>query len=472
MSVVLRLVAFALILLAGLFVTRRVLPWLIVRLGRLLGFRMRPTPLTAKRIERFRRIRRGYVCFLIVTTGFVLSLFLELYVNDKPLYIRYGDHRLCPAVADWLSWVPFLHLERDARAVADQFGLEGKGEVPYRDYARWVADPSTLEEKARGFEEEAKTEEATVRAELAKAAKERGDTYDTTSPLSKEATASLDALHTQAAFYRALRQDFAAGKASIWMPLYPYAPTEQLLDLPGSPPQRAFGDDPRIPILGTDFEGKDVLSQILYGFRVSFAFAIVVAVLGFSIGIAVGAVMGYFGKWIDIVTQRVIEVWEAIPFLYVIMIFASVVTPSFLLLALLLVLLQGWTGITYTMRGEYYRERSLDYVQAARALGVRTPKILARHIFPNALVPVVTFMPFQVVGYISTLVALDYLGFGLPVGTPSWGRLLNQGAENVANYPELVLFPILALAATLFCVVMVGEAVREAFDPKLYSRLR
>ncbi len=141
-------------------------------------------------------------------------------------------------------------------------------------------------------------------------------------------------------------------------------------------------------------------------------------------------------------------------------------------MALLLVLLRAWLGITYTIRGEYYREKSRDYVQAARAIGVRSPKIMARHIFPNALVPVVTFMPFAIVSYIGVLVSLDYLGFGLPAEIPSWGRLLRQGADNIANYPELVFFPILALAVTLFCVVMVGEAVREAFDPKLYSRLR
>jgi microcin C transport system permease protein len=154
------------------------------------------------------------------------------------------------------------------------------------------------------------------------------------------------------------------------------------------------------------------------------------------------------------------------------MIIASIMEPGFLILAILLVVLRSWLGITYTIRGEYYREKARDYVQAARAIGVRTPKILFRHIFPNALVPVVTFMPFGIVAYISSLVSLDYLGFGLPPGTPSWGTLLRQGFENIQNHPQLIFYPILAFSLTLFTVVMIGEAVREAFDPRKYSRLR
>jgi microcin C transport system permease protein len=175
---------------------------------------------------------------------------------------------------------------------------------------------------------------------------------------------------------------------------------------------------------------------------------------------------------VDIGVQRFIEIWSAIPFLFVLMIVASIVRPSFWTLALMLIVLSAWVGITYTVRGEFYREKARDYVQAAVAVGVRTPKIMARHILPNALVPVVTFLPFEIVVNIDVLVALDFLGFGLPPGTPSWGDLLRLGAENVSNHPELVMAPVLALAITLFCVVSIGEAVREAFDPKTYSRLR
>ncbi|MBM3275297.1 MAG: ABC transporter permease subunit, partial [Candidatus Sericytochromatia bacterium] len=170
--------------------------------------------------------------------------------------------------------------------------------------------------------------------------------------------------------------------------------------------------------------------------------------------------------------QRLIEVWSSLPFFFIILILASIMQPNFWLLALILMLLNAWVGITYTMRGEFYRERSRDYVQAARALGVRDFKLMARHILPNALVPVVTLGPFAIVGNMSTLVGLDYLSFGLPPGTPSWGALLSQGAANIVNHPQLVYFPTLAFAGTLLCVVLVGEAVREAFDPKRYARLQ
>jgi microcin C transport system permease protein len=259
------------------------------------------------------------------------------------------------------------------------------------------------------------------------------------------------------------------------MPPFPYSPREQLLGLPGAPPHKPFQKG--FPILGTDEQGREILSQLLYGFRICFAFALFVAFTGFAVGVLVGGAMGYYGGWFDIFAQRLIEIWSSIPFLFTMIIISSVIglvslIVKFAILAFMLVGLLGWTGITYTVRGEFYRERSRDYVQAARALGVKDRKIMVRHILPNALVPIVTFLPFAVVGYMSALVSLDFLGYGLPPGTPSWGALLRQGSENIVNYPHLVYIPVLAFAGTLFCVVMVGEAVREAFDPKKYERLR
>jgi len=148
------------------------------------------------------------------------------------------------------------------------------------------------------------------------------------------------------------------------------------------------------------------------------------------------------------------------------------VRPTFMVLVVMLIVLRSWLGITYYVRGEFYREKAKDYVQAAIGAGVSDWKIITKHILPNSLVPVVTFAPFGIVAYISTLVSLDYLGFGLPPGTPSWGALLRQGLENVKFHPHLLLVPTIALAATLYAVVMIGEAVREAFDPKVFSRLR
>jgi len=493
----------ALLLLAGWWLTMRGIPWVVTKVGRLLGFRMQPTPLTERRILRFKRITRGYVCFVLVMTAFVLSIFLELYVNRRPLYIRWsgetyedvngdgtwnegepladrngngtwdGEKALYPAVANWLdTWIPFLNLKEESRAVAEDFGMKGKGEVPYRTYARWVDDPNELEKDARKIEQEIVQDEASWRAGMAKAAERKGDTFDMDSPLPEYKVQQYDAMRAEAADLRALQKDFESGRAKIVMTLHPYSFDEQLLDLEGSPPHRAFSGNPEWPVLGTDFEGKEVLSQLFYGFRVSFLFAVVVAFIGFSIGISVGAIMGYFGGWTDIIVQRIIEVWSSIPFLFTLMILGSITTPTFLILAVMLVVLRSWLGITYTIRGEYYREKARDYVQAARALGVRRPKIMARHIFPNALVPVVTFMPFAIVSYIGILVSLDYLGFGLGPDTPSWGSLLRQGGENIVQNQQLVWWPILAFSLTLFCVVMIGEAVREAFDPKLYSRLR
>ncbi|MFV1958084.1 MAG: ABC transporter permease subunit [Planctomycetota bacterium] len=467
-------VVLALLLVAGAWLlAMKAVPWIFVRLGRLLGLRMRLNPLTERRVKRFRAIKRGYWSFVLISTVFVLSLFLELFMNKRALYIRYEDHVKFPAVAEWVdTFLPFVDLDEASRAAADEFGLQGKREVDYRRYARWVEDPTRLEREADAVLAALAEDERQFRQALVDAAKKKGETYDPTSPLPewKEKMAAEE--RAKAAHYRALAKEFEAGKASIVMPLHPYSPGEQLLDLPGVPPHRAFGGVAGVPLLGTDFEGKDVLSQLFYAFRISFAFALLVAFVGYAIGVTVGAIMGYFGGWVDILVQRFIEIWSSIPFLFTLMILGSIYRPGFLVLAALLIALRSWLGITYTIRGEYYREKSRDYVQAARALGARSPKIMGKHILPNSLVPVVTFLPFQIVAFIGALVSLDFLGFGLPPGTPSWGRLLQQGADNIANHPELVFFPILALAATLFCVVMIGEAVREAFDPKLYSRLR
>ncbi|MEK7866637.1 MAG: ABC transporter permease subunit [Planctomycetota bacterium] len=476
MTIALKLATLALLALAGWGFTHRLVPWAFVRAGRLMGFAMKFRPLTEKRVRRFRSIRRGYWSFVAITTVFVMSLFLELYVNDKPLYVRWGDHRQSPAVASWVNFLrPWGHVVDEARA--KDFGLEGDGELDYRRFADWVDDPSRIEGEAAKVEADMAEDEKRFRDLMAASAAQQGLTYDRVEPLPESKLAEQAKRRAEAAFLRGLRPDFEAGKGSILMPLVPFSPTKQRLDLPGHPPHKPIGAEGTTehrawPILGTDHSSVDVLSQLLYGFRVSFFFAIVVAFVGYVIGITVGAVMGYFGGWTDIVVQRGIEIWSAIPFLYTIIIIASVVKPNFWLLVLMLVVLRAWIHITYTIRGEFYREKARDYVQAARAIGLRDRAIMLRHILPNSLVPVVTYLPFEIVGYISTLVSLDYLGFGLPQEVPSWGRLLHQGSEMIEAHPHLITFPVLALAATLFCVVMIGEAVREAFDPRVYARLR
>jgi microcin C transport system permease protein len=434
---------------AGYLLPMKLIPWAFVRIGRMLGFRMRATPLTAKRIQRFKSIRRGHWSFVILMTAFFASLFLELVVNNKPLYISYGDHWQMPAVVQWVeAWVPFVG--RSDIAASNRYGIPGGGELRYREYAQWVRDPNALEQLADKEEQAAAAESA-----------------DGATP-QQEAAAKQS--RADANRYRLIEKNLRANHAFILMPLYPASPSEQLLNLPGVPPVEPFRSG--FPLLGTDSQAKDVLAQVVYGFRVSLSFAAAVAVLGYLLGVAIGAIMGFFGGWTDILTQRWIEVWAAIPFLYILMIVSSIVRPSFWLLCGMLLILRAWIGITFTIRGEFYRERARDYVQAARAIGVKTPKVMVRHILPNSLVPIVTFLPFDIVGFIFVLVSLDYLGFGLPLSTPSWGRLLNQGAHLVTNHPFLVYVPVTALALTLFAVVLIGESVREAFAPMKYARLR
>ena len=224
--------------------------------------------------------------------------------------------------------------------------------------------------------------------------------------------------------------------------------------------------------LGTSDAGIDVLPLLAYGFRVSVGFSLMVLIAGYLVGILAGAVMGYYGGWTDILLQRFIEIWGSVPFLFLIMIVASIIDPGFWVLVFFLVILRSWMAITYQIRGEFYREKARDYVQAAIGTGVSDMAVMMRHILPNSMVPVISRAPFSFVTYISSLVSLDFLGFGLPPTDPSWGRLLNQGFQFLTTSPHLVFLPVMAMATTLFLVVLIGEAVREAFDPKVFSRLR
>ncbi len=278
--------------------------------------------------------------------------------------------------------------------------------------------------------------------------------------------------------YRELERRLA-GEAEGWvlMPPYPYGPNEALLELEGVPPHPPSAAHP----FGTDDRARDVLVRLAYGFNVSITFALLVTFFAYVVGIAVGAMLGYFGAKVDILGQRLIEVWSSLPFLYTIIIVGSIVVPvyvtgrnlvlqpSFWLLVVILSAF-GWMGITYYVRGEFYREKAKDYVGAAIVLGASEASIMFRHILPNAITPVVSFAPFSIVANISTLVALDFLGFGLPAPTPSWGELIGQGMNNLTK-SWLVFFPLGAVFVTLILVVFVGEAIREAFDPREFSRL-
>lgn len=271
--------------------------------------------------------------------------------------------------------------------------------------------------------------------------------------------------------YRALKAQFAEAGAGDWvlMPLYPYHPDESLLNdesLPGSPPHPP---DAR-HWMGTDDRGRDVFARLVYGYRLSMLFGLGVVSLSYAFGIACGAVLGYFGGRVDLVGVRLVEIWAGMPFLYVVIIVSSVVKPGPLVLMMLLASF-GWIGISFYIRGEFLREKAKDYVAAAVAVGESDLAIIFRHILPNALTPVISFAPFALVGAITSLVSLDFLGFGVPPPTSSWGELANQARQNITEW-HLAMFPLGALFVTLMMVVFVGEAVREAFDPKPFARLR
>ena len=216
--------------------------------------------------------------------------------------------------------------------------------------------------------------------------------------------------------------------------------------------------------LGTDDQGRDLLARLIYGFRISVLFGLVLTLASSLIGVAAGAVQGYFGGWTDLLFQRFIEIWSGLPILYLLIILASIVQPSFWWL-LGLMLLFSWMSLVGVVRAEFLRARNLDYVRAARALGVRSPVIMARHLLPNAMVATLTFLPFILNGAITTLTSLDFLGFGLPPGSASLGEVLAQGKANV-QAPWLGLTGFFVLAVMLSLLIFIGEAVRDAFDPR------
>lgn len=279
--------------------------------------------------------------------------------------------------------------------------------------------------------------------------------------------------------YRALAARLEAEKEAgansgnwVLMPLVPYNPLENCY--PGEsfkprPPEAASRH-----FLGTDQINRDILARLVYGFRNALIFSSAFIVFTYLIGITIGCLMGYFGGWFDLGVQRLIEIWSNIPFLFVVIIVASVVPPSIgmnLGVLLFIVVLFSWTGMTYYMRSATYKEKARDYVHAAEVLGASTSRIIFRHILPNVLSTLVTFIPFTIASSISALTALDFLGFGLPPPTPSWGELLRQGTSNL-QAPWIVASAFSALVIVLVLVTFIGEAIREAFDPKKFTLYR
>lgn len=289
--------------------------------------------------------------------------------------------------------------------------------------------------------------------------------FPTYAPMTPGTTFGLD--YAYETDYRELKRRFRDEGEGDWvlMPIVPYDAYENDLredDYPPFPPsikERHY--------LGTDTVGRDVFARLVYGFRIAILFSLLLLLANYTIGISIGSAMGFWGGKFDLIFQRIIEIWSNIPVLYVIIIISSIVVPNLFMLILIMAFF-GWIGMTWTMRTVTYKERAREYVLAARALGASNLRIIFKHIIPNTIAIIVTFAPFSVSAGIVALTSLDYLGFGLPPPTPSWGELLQQGWANLDAW-WMVGSVVAAMIVTLITVTFVGEAVREAFDPKLHT---
>jgi len=255
-------------------------------------------------------------------------------------------------------------------------------------------------------------------------------------------------------------RELIENKGSIYWPLIRYSYDTINYNLPSPAPSFPTKEN----WIGTDDQGRDVVARLIYGFRISVIFGLVLTILSSIVGVAAGAVQGYFGGRIDILGQRFIEIWSGLPVLFLLIILSSFVEPNFWWL-LLIMLLFSWMGLVGVVRAEFLRGRNLEYVRAARALGMSHIRIMSRHILPNAMVATMTFMPFILSGSITTLTALDFLGFGLPPGSPSLGELLAQGKANL-HAPWLGISGFAVISLQLSLLVFIGEGVRDAFDPR------
>ena len=382
-----------------------------------------------KRIKRFKSMKRGYYSLIILIIFYFISLLGPLWMNNKPLIIKYDNNYYFPAIMDFIDFIPGVN-------------------YPLYESKTFNQNINSIEADFRLLDKQTKNDKGNY----------------------------------------------------VVMPLYPYHPHEDLKDELdeiytdiNNDGQYNFGEPfidenkdglwnenfpPTLPdgfsgrhLLGTDNTGRDVFTRLVDGYKISITFAIIVTTLGYIIGIIIGALLGFYGGKIDLFGVRLMEVFSAMPFLFIMMILASFMKPNILLLATLSVLLKGWIGITYFIRGEFYREKAKDYVSAAVSLGATNWQVMFKHILPNALTPIITFAPFSIIADIGTLVSLDFLGYGLRPPTSSWGNLLSQAAENLYNWHMLV-FPVIVLTITIFMITFISEAIREAFDPRVYSRLR
>ncbi|MFD0859014.1 ABC transporter permease [Roseovarius aquimarinus] len=361
------------------------------------------SPLNQRRWRNFRRNRRAFWSLILFSVIFGLSLFAEFLANDKPILVQYRGE----------FYTPIFNFYPET-----EFGGDFKTEAVYRDpEVRCLIASGGLDicfDDPEGVIEDAADGEV------------KGE---------------------------AIEKGWA-----IWPPI-PYS-YDTPVDRPGAAPLPPNGQN----LLGTDNTKRDVLARVIYGFRLSVMFTLIVTTLASIIGIAAGAVQGYFGGWLDLTFQRFIEIWAATPQLYVIIILFSILPRGFWLLVAITVLF-GWMALVGVVRAEFLRARNLEYVRAAKALGVSNRRIMFRHMLPNAMVATLTMLPFVITGTISLLAGLDFLGFGLPSSAPSLGELTLQ-AKNNLQAPWLAFTAFFAFAIMLSLLVFIFEGVRDAFDPR------
>jgi len=358
------------------------------------------SPINRRRWQNFKANRRGYWSFWIFLVLFVISLGAEFIANDKPLYVRYDGKSYLPVV--------FTYPET-------AFGGDFETAADYRD------------------------------------------------PFLQKLIAEKNGFMV----WPVVRYSYNTHNLDLPTPA-PSKPTWLLTEAECKPVverEHLSGcRDLEYNWLGTDDQGRDVLARLIYGFRISVLFGLVLTIVSSVIGVAAGAVQGYFGGWTDLLFQRFIEIWTSVPELYLLLIISSVLVPGFFVL-LGILLLFSWVRLVGLVRAEFLRGRNFEYIQAARALGVSNAVIMFRHLLPNAMVATLTFLPFIMSSSVMTLTALDFLGFGLPPGSASLGEMLSQGKANV-QAPWLGLTGFFAVAIMLSLLIFIGEAVRDAFDPR------
>jgi microcin C transport system permease protein len=493
--------------------------------GIIFGLRLRMNPLTAKKVQRFRSIKRGFWSYAILMAAFIIAIFGEAFVGHRALVVSNNGSLHFPFLpfADIRTGQDF-GLEKNWKGQSYEFEanyLELRAHFQREDKGNWLWMPLvefnpgkftdlphrgrfvrvTLPGKNRvlglkGFRvtDHNSTYGGSEGAKLSSLAAAAAPAFLTTQSDSPWIELDLGGLRyvedvrlsLPAMEHEALRAEWKRftvqlldeQRAVVWesheesaMAPAGFDRRIRLIAHP-SPPSRAYGH-----YLGTDENGYDILANVFYGFRIAMIFALGFVMMVYLIGVVIGCLMGYFGGWVDLIGQRGVEIWQNIPFLYMVIIVAATVQdlpfnlPTWFRIAVLLgiMVLFSWTSMTYYMRTAVYREKARDYVAAAQLLGASTPRILFNHLMPNTISTMVTFMPFTVATAIISVTALDYLGLGLPIGTPSWGALLKQGVGFAKQAPWIVLSAFGAMVMVLTLVTFIGEAVREAFDPKKFT---